>query len=114
MMLKMKLHKIIDSPCELGALLTPNKSSWYKPISVSKHYIAKPCIVAGNRPTSGMGYMLTHSAAIKWKQTVIPFKADIAIGHLYHKENLNLHIVVPPCVIATHKYLCYSCIPQSD
>ncbi|MBC6414632.1 MAG: glycosyltransferase family 25 protein, partial [Chromatiales bacterium] len=60
--------------------------------------------------TSGMGYMLTRSAAIKWKQATMDMCAafDIVHGALYCREDLDLLIVCPPCIIALPTYTHYS------
>ena len=94
--------------CELGAIPSRDKSFQLK--STSDHYIAQPERIVDNQPTSAMGYMLTRSAAIKWKHAIISrsFKVDMAIGYLWSEENLNLYMVVPPCVTAANNYLFYS------
>ena len=108
--------------CEIGALPIW-KSLWHR--SISNHHIARPYMhdLSSNtynpaphfspttyNPASAMAYMLTLTAAIKWKQvaTSIPAKIDTIPGRLYLEKDLNLHIVTPPCVIANLNYLVYS------
>ena len=94
--------------CKVGALPSRDRSSWYK--STSDHYIAKPERIKDNCPTSFMGYMLTRSAAIKCIRRFIssPCPIDVIPFGLYKKEDLNLYIVVPPCVTAASNYLFHS------
>ena len=94
--------------CQQGAIPSRDKSFQLK--STSDHYIAQPEKIVGNLPTSAIGYILTRSAAIKWKHQFIfrPCPIDTIPSHLYEKENLNLYIVAPPCVTAASNYLFYS------
>ena len=94
--------------CELGALPSRDRSSWHK--LASNHYIAKPERMVGNRLLSAMGYMLTRSTAIKCRHAIISKSrpVDVTISDLYQEENLNLYMVVPPCVTAAYNYLFYS------
>ena len=94
--------------CKLGALPSRDRSSWHK--ATSDHYIAKPATVEDNCPTCVNGYMVTRSAAIKWKHAIISrcIPVDTVIGYFYREENLDLHLVVPPCITANHNYLVYS------
>ena len=93
---------------KIGAVPSRDRSSWYK--STFGHYIAQPERIVGNNPVSTISYMLTRSAAIKWKHAIIsrPFKVDIAIGYLWREENLNLYMVVPPCVTVASNHIFYS------
>ena len=97
--------------CAIGALPV-QKVLRYK--SISNHHIAHPYIRDTSSyayfPTSAMAYMLTLTAAIKWKQatTFILSPIDTIPGELYLKKGLNLHIVTPPCVTANLNYLVYS------
>ena len=103
-----KIKSASSRACELGAIPSRDKSFQLK--STSDHYIAQPEKIVGNHPTSAMGYMLTRSAAIKWKHAIVsrPFKVDLAIGYLWSEENLNLYMVIPPCVTAASNYLFHS------
>ena len=94
--------------CQQGAIPSRGKSLQLK--STSDHYIAQPEKMLGNRPTSAMAYMLTHSAAIKWRCQFIshPCPIDVIPFDLYQKEDLNLYMVIPPCVTAASNYLFYS------
>ena len=94
--------------CKLGALPSRDRSSWHK--STSDHYIAKPDIVADNCPTCVMGYMVTRSAAIKWRHAIISrcIPVDTVTSYFYREENLDLYLVVPPCITANNDYLFYS------
>ena len=94
--------------CQQGAIPSRDKSFQLK--STSDHYIAQPEKIVGNHPTSAIGYMLTRSAAIKWKHQFIfrPCPIDTIPSHLYEKENLNLYMVVPPCIMPASNYLFYS------
>ena len=113
-MLHLKKEKQLNTAwtCEIGALPLGKKSSWHK--LASNHYVARPYIDLLSDDynlTSGMAYMLTHTAAAKWKQvaTSIPVKAIDKIPiELYLKENLDLWIITLPCVIAARNYLIYS------
>ena len=94
--------------CKLGAL--PGRDRSFQLKSTSNHYIAQPEKIAKNHPTSAMGYILTRSAAIQWKHQFIssPCLIDTIPYYLYKKENLNLYMVVPPCVTAVSNYLFHS------
>ena len=97
--------------CIIGTLPVQGVSRYQ---SVLNHYAAQPHIHHNQYPyypTSCMGYMLTLTAAIKWKQvaTSIPIRViDKIPGELYLKENLNLHVIVPPCIVANLNYLIHS------
>ena len=97
---------------KIGAVPSRDRSSWYK--YTSDHYIAKPERLVDNYPTNTMGYMLTRSAAIKWKHDFIskphPVAIDMVNRDLYLTGKLNLYIVIPPCITSTIYYLHYSAI----
>ena len=102
-----KNEKFIEyMACEIGAL--PNRDRQPRHRITSNHRITTPEISKSNA-TSGMAYMLTHSAAIKWKQAAISLRESSSIDRipleLYKKGLLNLFIVVPPCVRASYQYL---------
>ncbi len=90
--------------CEIGALPNQDRRSWHK--VAPNHYITTPTLK--KNATSGMAYMLTRSAAIKWKQEILSDEThvtDLVPHRLYRKKTLNLHIVTPPCVKATYQFL---------
>ena len=96
-----------DYWCTVGAIPDPEKSSWHK--ITSKHYIAKPYlenILIG----SAMGYMVTLPAAMKWKEKAL--REDTHIDYipniLYSEKEIDLRILVPPCVLTIRKYSTYS------
>ena len=101
-----KMALLYDMTCEIGSIPNRDKHSWYK-VTPNCH-ITTPAEIPKN-VTSGMAYMLTHSAAIKWRQTAI-FDAqvrpiDMIPFHLHINKYLNLYIVTPPCVKAMHQFL---------
>ena len=105
---KIKYSNFQYHECQQGAVPSRDKSLQLK--STSDHYIAQPKKILFNCPTSAMGYMLTHSAAIKWRCQFIsqPCPIDVIPFYLYQEENLNLYMVIPPCVTAASNYLFYS------
>ena len=88
--------------CELGAVPNQDRSSWHK--VTLRHHITT---LEVPRIASGMAYMLTRSAAVKWKQTAISgfMPIDVVPMDLYSKGNLDLHLVTLPCVKASYQYL---------
>ena len=95
---------LLDIACEIGAIPDKEIHSWHK--VAPNHYLALP----GKRLylASCMAYMLTKSAAIKWKQeAILPSKMpiDCIPDKLCKRKCLNLYIVVPPCVRATYRFL---------
>ena len=96
-------HKFIEyMACEIGALPNRDKRLWHK--VTPKHHITTPEV---SKIASGMAYMLTRSAAIKWKQTAISgFRPiDCIPMDLYAKRDLSLYLVTPPCVNAAYHFL---------
>ena len=120
---------------EIGALPDHDKSSWYK--IAPNHYAANPYINMYHHPSYGqvpisivscMAYMLKRSAAIKWKQAVIRLSQEqeniskyatpgyasrkLEIDHipryLYYRGEVELYILVLPCIKSAHKYMTYS------
>ena len=93
----------------IGAIPDSEKSFWHK--ITSKHYIAKPSL-SNDMVGSGMGYMLTLPMAIKWKEEVLRNNKHIDfipyILYRYTKEEIDLRILVPPCVLIIRKYITYS------
>ncbi len=94
--------------CEIGAIPNQDRRSWHK--VAPNHYITTPSLKPN--VTSGMAYMLTRSAAIKWKQAILSDRThaithaiDLVPYQLYRKKTLNLYIVTPPCVKAIYRYL---------
>ena len=92
--------------CEIGALPNQDRRLWHR--VVPNHCITTPEISKSNA-TSGMAYTLTRAAAIKWQQAAISLSKSSSIDRipleLYKKKDLNLYIVVPPCVKASYQYL---------
>ena len=92
--------------CEIGALPNRDRQPWHR--VAPNHRITKPEISKSNA-TSGMAYMLTHPAAIRWKQAATSLSKPSSIDRipleLYKKKDLRLYIVVPPCVKASYEYL---------
>ncbi len=102
-----KNEKFIEyMACEIGALPNRDRQPWHK--VTPNHHITTPEISKFNA-TSGMAYMLTHSAATKWKQAAISLSKSSSIDRipfeLYKKKDLKLYIVLPPCVNASYQYL---------
>ena len=101
-----KMALLYDMACEIGSAPNSNKHSWHQ--VVPNYYITTPAKTQGG-VTSGMAYMLTLSAAIKWKQAAI-FDAqvrpiDMIPFHLHINKHLNLYTVTPPCAKAMHQFL---------
>ena len=96
-----------DFLSQIGAIPEIDKSSWHR--IASKHYIAKPQI-SNDRIGSGMAYMLTLPAALKWKKMVLRHRAPVdRIPYiLYCNGEIDLRILIPPCVLIIKKYLRYS------
>ncbi len=88
--------------CEIGALPNQDKRLWHK--VTLKHHITT---LEVSKIASGMAYMLTRSAAIKWKQTAISgFRPiDCVPMDLYSKGDLSLYLVTPPCVNPAYHFL---------
>ncbi|MBC6414635.1 MAG: glycosyltransferase family 25 protein [Chromatiales bacterium] len=88
---------------KIGGIPSLDKSPRYR--FSSNHSLIEPWPSEDNA-SSGMGYMLTRSAAIKWKQAIMnqcrPF--DTVHGQLYCRGDLDLLIVCPPCIIALPTY----------
>ena len=107
------LKKLFSQPVkydylsQIGAIPEIEKSSWHK--ITSKHYIAKPHL-SNETIGSGMAYMLTLPMAIKWRERVIQHDdfLDRIPFILYRKGEINLRILVPPCVLIIKNYLDYS------
>ena len=119
---------------EVGALPTQDRMLWHK--ITPRHYMANPLIGAiegeeGPIPisiTSCMAYVLTRSAAIKWKQAAIDLsrrvgrmpgypisgyasknlEMDHMPRYLYCKGDINLYVLVSPCIRAAPKYMTHS------
>ena len=93
----------------IGAIPDSEKSFWHK--ITSKHYIAKPSL-SNDRVGSGMAYMVTLPAAMKWKEKALRSNKHIDfipyILYKYTKEEIDFRILVPPCVLITRKYITYS------
>ncbi len=102
-----RLHIPYNWYFEIGAIPEMEKSSWHK--TKSKHYIAKPSLL-NERIASGMAYVLTPSATTKWREVAL--QHDICIDYipykLYESGEIDLGILVPPCVSAITKYIKYS------
>ena len=126
-----------DETCfavEIGALPTQDRASWHK--ITPKHFVANPHIgsIAGEEGpipisiTSCMAYMVKRSAAIKWKQAAIKLSHEVGrkpgypihgyasknleVDHipryLYCNGDINLYVLVAPCIRAEPKYMTYS------
>ena len=95
------------SAVKIGGIPSLDKSPRHR--FSSNHRLTEPWL---NKfaATSGMGYMLTRSAAIKWKQAIMDMRRafDTVHGTLYCKGELDLLIVCPPCIIALPAYTYYS------
>ena len=92
---------------EIGAIPDMKKSSCYK--TGFNHYICKPHIL-NTAIASGMGYILTLPAAVKYKEAALRLKTivDCVPFYLYEDGEIELCILVPPCVSAICKYQTYS------
>ncbi|MBC6414636.1 MAG: glycosyltransferase family 25 protein [Chromatiales bacterium] len=107
--LKLKRHRFNPAMImtKIGGI--PSLDTSFRHRFRSKHSLIEPWLNSC-AASSGMGYMLTRSAAIKWKQAImylcIPF--DIVHGQLYCRGDLDLLIVYPPCVIGFPAYSYYS------
>ena len=96
---------LTDMACEIGGLPNKDMHSWHKVAAI--HYLAIPETTRSNL-ASCMAYMLTRSAAIKWKQeALLPLSIPIdrIPAVLCKRKCLNLYIVVPPCVRASYRFL---------
>ncbi len=101
-----KLHYaaslLLDMGHEIGAIPDKDTNSWRK---VAPNYYFAP--LGGLCLASCMAYMLTTSAAIKWKQEAIlssSMPIDRIPAALFKRKCLNLYITVPPCVRGTHQF----------
>ncbi|MBC6414631.1 MAG: glycosyltransferase family 25 protein [Chromatiales bacterium] len=92
------------SMVKIGGIPSLDKSPRHR--FSSNHRLVEPCPKPAT-PTSGMGYILTLSAAIKWKQATMDMclSFDDAHGALYKKGDLDLLIVCPPCIIGLPAYI---------
>ena len=100
--------------CEMGAFPVQGRLSQYK--SISNHYIVQPNI---RRPidtqlTSAMAYVLTYTAAIKYRRGVVakfssrfPF-IDTVPTILFQQGEMDLHACLPSCVIPKYNYMFWS------
>ena len=101
--------------CEIGAFPIQAKLSQYK--SISNHYIVQPRIrqPAAAELTSAMGYVLSHTAAIKYRQAIIakfsihsvPF-VDRIPTILFQQGKVRLHACLPSCVVPIYNYMFWS------
>ena len=91
----------------IGALPIQDRSTWYR--TISNYHIAKPHNFIDPKLKSATAYMLTKSAAIKWRNKAVtpsPVMAD-GIDDITNKlsaKGLNLCICLPQCVNMTHSY----------
>ena len=101
--------------CEMGAFPIQGRLSRYK--SISNHYIVKPNVRRSidARLTSAMGYVLSYTAAIKYRQEAIaqfskrPFPfIDTIPTILFRQEEIDLHACLPSCVIPKYNYMFWS------
>ena len=92
---------------EIGAIPDMKKSSCYK-IGFNR-YISKPHTL-NTLIASGMGYILTLSSAIKYKEAALQIDdhVDNILFYLYEDGKIDLRIVVPPCISAIKNYVKYS------
>ncbi len=101
-----KMALLYDIACEIGSLPNRDRHSWHQ--ITPNHYITTPAEIPTN-VTTGMAYMLTRSAAIKWKQTALlrsTMKSiDMIPLRLHIDRHLNLYIVTPPCAKAVYQFL---------
>ena len=86
-------RKIID---EIGGIPLPDKSTWYR--TVSNYCIARTHPNRSHRLISTTAYMLTKSAAIKWREQAVFGRKRKPIDLIINMLNLNLYIFIPPCV----------------
>ena len=108
--------QIMNLACEIGGLPDQNRCSWHK--VTRKHYIVPPYKSSEHHfhLTSGMAYMLTPSAAHKWKQATVLLARetgryipiDCVPFELYKKNDLNLYMVSPCCIRAAYQFLVHS------
>ena len=116
------LHKIQNKPGKLyynhgqavGAIPTRDRKSWHK--IASHHYIAAPYHLSGpTEVSSANAYMLTRSAAVKWRaQAISSYRGiDLTINNLVLEEHVNLYIVLPPCVVGASVYFQYSSLDHN-
>ena len=110
-------RKILSLSCEIGGLPDQDRCSWHK--VMRQHYIAPPYKQTSEKHfnlTSGMAYMLTPSAAHKWKKEAILsaresrllVPIDLLPFKLYKKNDLSLYIVLPCCVRPSYRFLEHS------
>ena len=93
----------------LGALPIQDRSTWHR--TISNYYITRPYNYRNPRMKSATAYMLTKSAAIKWRNEAItplllPLSMD-GIDGMINKlsaAGLNLYISLPQCVNMTYSY----------
>ena len=89
---------------KIAGIPVSDRSTWYRVIS--NYYIARP-YRGHKRPRllSTTAYMLTKSAAIKWRnKAVVGQSKEIEADSIINTLDLNLYISVPPCVENTDVY----------
>ena len=75
----------------------------------SNRYISKPHRL-NTLIASGMGYILTLPAAIKYREAALQLTdhVDNLPFYLYKDGKIDLRVVVPPCISAVTNYIKYS------
>ena len=83
--------KIIN---EIGGIPIPDKSTWYR--TVSNYCIAGTYRNSNHRILSTTAYILTKSAAIKWRKKAVFARKGKSIDIINIAR--NFYISIPPCV----------------
>ena len=91
------------SMAKIGGIPSLDKSPRYR--FSSNHSLIEPWLNP-YAASSGMGYMLTRSAAIKWKRATMNQCKQFDVVHC--TGDLDVLIVRPPCIIALQAYTHYS------
>ena len=90
----------------IGGIPDKEKSMWHK--TVSNRYIAKTLWPYCDNSIIGsaMGYLLTSSAAMKWKQMILRIDRpmDYIPTYLHNEKKINLYLLTPPCILVPINY----------
>ncbi len=115
------IHKLQSIPFQsyghasrIGAIPVQDMKSWYK--LTPNHRIAKPYSTTGSTEvSSSKAYILTLSMAIKWRQKALSSRRgiDLMLNSLALREDINIRLLIPPCIIDSGKYSLHSTLDHN-